>query len=60
MTRPLVGLEQAGDHLDGGAFAGAVGSQVAEDLTGAKRKADAIHGWRPDEGLGQIEGFKHG
>ena len=34
----VVGLEEAGDDFDGGGFAGAVGSEVADDLAGA--------GWR--------------
>ena len=29
---PPVGLEQRGEHLDGGGFAGAVGAEEGEDL----------------------------
>ena len=54
------GFEQAGEHLDGGAFAGAVGAEIAQDLAGADGEADAIHGGRSDEGLAEIESFEHG
>jgi hypothetical protein len=32
---PGIRLDEADDHLDGGAFAGSVGAQVAENLSGA-------------------------
>jgi hypothetical protein len=53
------GFQQSGKHLDGGAFAGTVGAEIAEDLAGTDGEADAIHGGGTDEGLGEIEGFEH-
>ena len=41
---PLGGFDQAGEHLHGGAFAGAVGAQVAEDLAWLYREAHLPHG----------------
>src|SRR5580692_3717372 len=39
------GGQHAGDqHADGGGFAGAVGSQQAEDLAGAHAEGDAVDG----------------
>ena len=43
------GLDQAGDHLHGGGFAGAVRSQVAGDLAGARREADVVDGGDAEE-----------
>src|ERR1017187_8066380 len=57
---PTGGLEQSGEHLDGGTLAGAVGAEIAQDLAGADGDADRVHGGRADEGLGEIEGFEHG
>src|SRR5438477_5800971 len=53
------GLQQAGEHLDGGAFAGTVGAEIAEDLAGTDGEADAIHSRGTNEGLDEIEGFEH-
>jgi hypothetical protein len=39
-----VGFEQAGDDLDGGGLAGAVGTNVADDFAGAKAEADVLDG----------------
>ena len=44
-TRSLV--QQPQDHLDGGALAGTVGAQQAEDLTPADLKRDAVHRTHP-------------
>jgi hypothetical protein len=52
-------LEQAGEHLDGGALAGAVGAEIAQDLARADGEADRVHGGGTDEGLGEIKGFEH-
>src|SRR5690242_19732484 len=38
------GLEESGQHFDGGAFAGAVGAEVTQHLPGLKRKVDVPHG----------------
>jgi hypothetical protein len=54
------GLEEAGEHLDGGAFSGTVGAEIAENLTRLDGEADRIHGGWSDEGLGEIESFQHG
>ena len=53
------GFEEAGEHLDGGAFAGSVGAEIAQDLTGADGEADAIHGGWSYERFAEIEGFEH-
>jgi hypothetical protein len=53
------GFEEAGEHLDSGAFAGAVGAEVAQDLARVDGEADGIDGRGSDEGLGEIEGFEH-
>jgi hypothetical protein len=53
------GLEEAGEHLDGGALAGAVGAEIAQDLAGTDGEADRVHGGGTDEGLGEIEGFEN-
>jgi hypothetical protein len=53
------GFQQSGEHLDGGAFAGTVGTEIAQDLTGTDGEADTIHSRGTDEGLGKIEGFEH-
>ena len=54
------GLDQAGEHFDGGALARAVGAQIAEDLAGADDEADIVH--HPDAvvSLHQIPHFQHG
>ena len=41
---PDAGLDQPGDHLHGGGFAGAVRPQVAGDFAGARGEADVVHG----------------
>jgi hypothetical protein len=41
---PFRGLEQAAHHLEGGALAGPVGAQEAEDLPAADGKAVVFHG----------------
>ena len=53
------GFDEAGEHVDCGAFAGAVGSEIAENFAGADGKTD--FGDRPDPGvdLGQETGFEH-
>lgn len=54
------GLEESGEHLDCGAFSGAVGSEIAENFTRLDGEADAIDGRGSDEGFGQVVGFEHG
>ena len=53
------GLEKSGEHLDGGAFSGAVGAEIAENFTRPDGEADAIYGGGADEGLSQVVGFEH-
>ena len=36
------GCEEAGEHLDGGGFAGAVGTEKAEELAGLDGKIDVV------------------
>jgi hypothetical protein len=45
-------LQQSGEHLDGGALASAVGSEIPEDLAGMDGEAHRIHGGWSDEALG--------
>ena len=37
------GHQDAGEHLDGGGLAGAVGADVADHLAAVDREADAVH-----------------
>ena len=53
------GLQQPGDHLHRGGFAGAVRPQVPGDLAGARRKADIVHGRDAAESLGNVAKFQH-
>ena len=53
-------FHEAGDHLHGGGFAGAVGAQVAGDLAGAGGEADAVDGGDAGETLGDVAKFEHG
>ena len=54
------GLQESGEHFDGGAFSGAVGSEVAENFAGVDDEADAIHGGDAGVELGKLPGFQHG
>ena len=40
----VVGLEEAGDDLDGGGLAGAVGADVADDFAGTDGEVDVVDG----------------
>jgi hypothetical protein len=48
------GLDQPGNHLHGGGFAGAVRPQVSGDLAGARLKAYVIHGRDATESFGDV------
>ncbi len=47
------GSEEAGEHLDGGGFAGAVGAEEAEELAGFDREIDVIDGGEAIESAGE-------
>ena len=48
--------EEAGEHLDGGGFAGAVGAEEAEELTGGDAEVDVLNGGEVAEAAGQVGG----
>ena len=50
---PRVDAGHAGDHVDGGALAGAVGAEQAEDLSGGDGERNAAYGGKVAEGLVQ-------
>ncbi len=54
------GLEEAGDDLDGGGFAGAVGTDVADDLAGTEAKADVVDGGKATIAFGESFDLEHG
>src|SRR3546814_5100064 len=47
-------LEQAAQHLEGGGFAGAIGTEQAEDLALAYLEAHAVGGGEVAEALGEV------
>jgi hypothetical protein len=49
-----VGGDQPEDHVQGGGLAGAVGAEQADDLAGADREADAVHGGDRPEPLADV------
>jgi hypothetical protein len=54
-------LDQPGDHLHGGGFAGAVGTEVAGDFARGGGKADVVYGEDAREALGHVAQFeRHG
>ena len=54
------GSEQAGEHLDGGGFAGAVGTEKAEELTGCDAEIDVLNSGELSETAGEIGGGHSG
>ena len=50
------GSEQAGEHLDGGGFAGAVGAEEAEELAGSDGEVDVLNGGEFAEAAGEAGG----
>ena len=54
------GLEEAGDHLHGGGFAGAVGAEVAGDLAGVRGEADGFDGGDAQEIFVDAAELEHG
>ena len=54
-------LDEPGDHLHGGGFAGAVGAQIAGDFARGCGKADVIYGEHARKTLGDVAQFeRHG
>src|SRR5579863_2190841 len=54
------GLKQGGDDVDGSALAGAVGTQVAEDLVRLDGEIDVVDRGDGGVALGQPAGLEHG
>src|SRR5690606_15060591 len=53
------GGQHAGDEVEGGAFAGAVGADQAHDFAGLEREADVVHGNQAAELLAYRVDLKH-
>src|SRR5450756_1426404 len=53
-------LDHAGDHLDRGGFARAVGAEIAEDLPFSQGEADVLHRRDGAVALGDIADIEHG
>ena len=53
------GLEEAREHFDRGAFAGAVGAEVAQHLSGFERKGDVPNGQDGAVEFGESSGLEH-
>ena len=54
------GGEQAGEHLDGGGFACAVGAEEAEELAGSDGEVDVLNGGEFAETAGEACGGNGG
>jgi hypothetical protein len=52
-------FQQADEHFDGGAFAGAVGSEVTENLSRLKAEVDALHSEHRAVILRESSRFEH-
>jgi hypothetical protein len=55
-----VGLQQSGDHRDGGGLAGAVGPEQPVGLPGRDANVDTLHRDEVVEGLAQPGGVQNG
>ena len=53
-------LDETGEHLDRGALPGAVRSEIAENLAGLDREADAVHDGDSAVALFEVAYFQHG
>ncbi len=53
-------LQQAGQHLDGGGLAGAVGAEEAVDFAGRNRQADIVDGGEAAEVFAELMKVEHG
>jgi hypothetical protein len=58
--RPGARLEQADDDVDGGALAGAVGTEIADDLAALQLKADPVEREQAAVPLGEPSRLEHG
>ena len=59
MTSPRRRREKAGDEIDDGALAGAVGADQAEDLALGDAQIDAVDGLDAAEVLAEVDELKH-
>ena len=53
------GLQDGGQHLDGGGLSGAIGPEKAEDLPFGNGERNVIHGAEIAEVLDQVLDFNH-
>jgi len=51
------GLEQAGEHFDGGGFSRAIGPQESEELSRRNAEGDIVHGSERTEAPGKAVGL---
>src|SRR4051812_21925266 len=56
---PGGGFEKPHQHLDGGALARAVWTEVAENLARVKLESNAVHDWDAAVTFGKKPGFEH-
>ena len=56
---PLVGIQQRGQHLDGGGFAGAVGAEEGKDLARCDVEGNVVDGGKVAEFLDQVLYLDH-
>ena len=54
------GLEQAGEDLDRGGFAGAVGAEIADDLAGMDGEGDVFDGGQAAVAFGDVLELEYG
>ena len=54
------GREVAGEHAHGGGFAGAVGSEKADDFAFSDAEGNVVHGGAADESFREVADFDHG
>jgi hypothetical protein len=53
-------LKEANDHLDRGALAGAVGTEIAERFAAMNHEADMVDNWDSGVMFRQVANFEHG
>jgi hypothetical protein len=56
----FAGREEAGDHFDGGAFAGTVGAEIAEDVMRFDAEGNVGDGGDAGVAFGEVFDFEHG
>jgi hypothetical protein len=54
-----IGLDHAGENLDGGRFPGPVGTEKAEDLTGGDAQVEAVQSHPAAIAAPEVVGFDH-